>query len=186
RCDRPYLPVNEPGGIYSRRELWFCRPAPDAGAGGAEIARRAGALLGRQKKSGFRELFQQEFQVFHTELLYEAVAIADKVSGQLLFLFLQPNDLFFDAVAAHHFISEDIPGLANAMASVNGLLLHSGVPPGIEQKNIPGRGKVETGVSCHQTDQEDVDPVVFILEVVDHFHSLTGGGASVEMIVVDA
>jgi hypothetical protein len=85
-----------------------------------------------------RKLYQQLFNVIFIEMFNESfLGGDDAVAPKLLFL-LQHMNFFFDAVAGNEFVTEHGFCLPNSVTSVNGLLFHRGIPPGISQENIIG------------------------------------------------
>jgi hypothetical protein len=56
---------------------------------------------------------------------------------------LQGQNLFFYGIFGDEFVNEHVFGLANAVCTVNGLLLNCRVPPWVEDKYIIGLGEVK-------------------------------------------
>ena len=104
----------------------------------------------------------------------------------MLLALLELQDFFFDAVAANHFIGENVFVLPDAVGSVDGLLLHGGIPPGIDEENVVGGGEIEAGIARHEADEKDVAIVVFLLKTADHFLPLGNGRIAIEVVIKGA
>ena len=64
-----------------------------------------------------------------------AVSIDDLIEKQLL-LDLKRLDALFNGPSGNHAVNEHRIRLTNPMHAVDGLILHRGIPPRIEQENI--------------------------------------------------
>src|SRR5262249_5918091 len=70
-------------------------------------------------------------------------------------------------------ISENPPGLADAVCPVDSLHLDGGVPPRVEQKDVIGGGQIEPEASGLQADQKNAACRIG-LKTVDPFFSIAG------------
>ncbi len=93
---------------------------------------------------------------------------------------MEGENLLLHRVAGDQTVGEHAAGLADTVGAVHGLRLHGGVPPGVEDVDVVGRGEVEAlaaGLEAH----EEQPAVRVLLEADDA--SLPVGRASVEVFV---
>ncbi len=100
-------------------------------------------------------LRQQQFNIFGGQVADKTVLRADDGVGKVSFAFLQLQHLFLDRVAGDQAIGKNLAHLADAMGAVDRLRLHGGVPPGIENKDIVGGGKVQTHTTGLKADKKE-------------------------------
>lgn len=82
-------------------------------------------------------------------------------------LLLQHADTLFHAVLHHNADHFHVPLLADAVHSINSLLLHKRVPPQVHQHHVVGGDQVQPNSSSPQRSQQDVAAaVVELLQVV--------------------
>ena len=88
------------------------------------------------------------------EAAQDAVFSTDDRVGEVAFGLLQFQNAFFDRVFCDKPVSEDMARLADPVRSVDGLAFYSGIPPGIEEKDIIGCCQVQAKPSGFEADQE--------------------------------
>ena len=81
---------------------------------------------------------------------------------------LEDADLFLDRVAHEESVGVHAALLSDPVATVDRLVFHGGVPPGIVKDDVARRGKVETAAAGFQGKKEDLRLLRF-LEVADDF-----------------
>jgi hypothetical protein len=95
-------------------------------------------------------LAKKIFDIFPGEGFDEGGVVGDELFRQQTFLFLQLKNFVFDGVFTDHAVGENVFCLTNTVRTVNGLLLHSWVPPGVDNVYIVRSGKVKTDTPCFQ------------------------------------
>ena len=114
------------------------------------------------------------------QLRDQAVVGVDDRVGEVALGFLQLEHFFFDRVLGDQAIREDLAGLADAVGAVDGLRFDRGVPPGIEQEDVIGRGQIQAEAAGFQADEEQL-AVRIVLELLDA--RLAIAGFAVEVFV---
>ena len=86
---------------------------------------------------------EEEVEVLLLQKLGEA-ALTEDVADHEVLLVLKGHDLLFDGAFGEHTIGHDGLRLADAVGTVDGLVLDGGIPPWIIQDDIRRGGEVET------------------------------------------
>ena len=94
-------------------------------------------------------------------------------------LVLQLDDAVFDRARDEHAVDFDWSDLANAVRTVNRLLLDVRIPEGIENDHTVGDIEVQTCIAGFQRHQHDAHVLASIFEVVDSVASHLGVHAAV-------
>jgi hypothetical protein len=107
--------------------------------------------------------------------LASAVLSSDSTAGgEFGFFLLQGEDFFLDAARHHQLVNEYLPGLADAVGAVGGLVFHRGIPPRIVVDDGVGGGEVEADAACLEADQEH--RYLAFLETADDALAVSGVG----------
>src|SRR5215467_7036444 len=99
-------------------------------------------------KPAFPRSRQQQFQILSAQVADQAVVRVYDGVGEVALRALEREDFLFDGVAGDDAVSEDLPGLADAVRAVNRLRLDRRVPPGVEQIDVFGRSQVQSQSAC--------------------------------------
>ena len=76
-------------------------------------------------------------------------------------------------------VDEDVLVLTDAIGTVGGLCLNSGIPPEVVVDDVAGSGEVETRASGFQGEEEDAVGAGIVLKTVYHLLTLPDAAASV-------
>src|SRR6185436_1832895 len=85
---------------------------------------------------------QQQLQILPAQAGHHALVGLHDGVGQGSFPGLELQDLLFYGVAGDQAVGEDGPRLADAVGAVDGLGFDRGIPPGIEEVDVVGGGRL--------------------------------------------
>ena len=123
---------------------------------------------------------EDELQVVETEVGGKAF-IAQHVGDELRFLVLKNADFLLDRVAGEQAVGDDLVFLSDPVGSVDGLVFHGGVPPGIVEDDVGSGSEVESRTARLERDKEYRHRLVAV-EVIDLVLTVLGGAGSLKDI----
>ena len=84
------------------------------------------------------------------------------------------EDPFLHGVEGDQAVDNHRPGLTDPVGAIGCLILHGGVPPGVEQEDVVRRSEIQSGPARAQGDQHDRCPLGRV-EAGDHPRPVPGG-----------
>ena len=112
----------------------------------------------------------------------DAVVGRNNRAGDFALGFLQLEDFLLDGVARNEAVREHMARLSDAVAAINRLGFHRGIPPRVQKEHVLGRGQIQSEPARFQTDEEQ--PAVLILLEALHA-ALAVARPAVEVFVRD-
>ena len=103
---------------------------------------------------GLRTLGEQQFQVLPLQVPNQAFVGGQDGIRQLPLALLQLEHALFDGVLRDQAIGEHVPLLSDPVCAIDGLSFYSGVPPGIEEKDVLSRGEIQPYSARLQADEK--------------------------------
>src|SRR3954470_2114038 len=119
-------------------------------------AARATTYTRRGHQIKFCSSGEEQLEFLAADLGERALILAEDRVGEIALRALELENLLLDRPLRHESSGDHVALLANPVRAVDRLRLHRGIPPGVEQKDVVGRGEVEAVATCSEADQKEL------------------------------
>src|SRR3954468_19387725 len=130
-------------------------------------AARATTYTRRGHQIKFCSSGKEQLEFLAADLGQRALILAEDRVGEIALRALELEDLLLGRPLRHEPRGDHIALLANAVRAVDRLRLDRGIPPGVEEKDVVGRGEVEAVAARSEADQKEL-AVRILLKLFDN------------------